>query len=55
MSYKINKMMHFQQNLDAQADLSHVMRKMAFTYAKTKTLISFAVTGMLISAFVFAT
>ena len=35
--------------------LSRVMRKPTFTYAKTKTQISFAVTAKLISAFVFAT
>ena len=34
--------------------LSLVMRKPAFSYAKTKTQISFAVTAKLISAFVFA-
>ena len=35
--------------------MSPVMRKPAFAYAKTKTLIGFAVTAKLISAFVFAT
>ena len=33
--------------------MSHVVRKPAFAYAKTKTQISFAVTAKLISAFVF--
>ena len=35
--------------------MSRVVRKPAFAYAKTKTQISFAVTAKLISAFVFAT
>ena len=35
--------------------LSRVMRKPAFSYGKTKTQISFAVTAKLISAFVFST
>ena len=35
--------------------LSRVVRKRPFSYAKTKTQISLAVTGKLISAFVFAT
>ena len=36
-------------------NLSQVMRKPTFSYAKTKTQISFAVTAKLVSAFVFAT
>ena len=36
-------------------NMSLVMRKPVFAYAKTKTQISFAVTAKLISAFVFAT
>ena len=36
-------------------NLSRVVRKPDFAYAKTKTQISFAVTAKLISAFVFAT
>ena len=36
-------------------NLSRVMRKPDFAYAKTKAQISFAVTAKLISAFVFAT
>ena len=36
-------------------NMSRVVRKPAFAYAKTKTQISFAVTAKLISAFVFAT
>ena len=35
-------------------DMSRVMRKPVFAYAKTKTQISCAVTAQLISAFVFA-
>ena len=35
--------------------VSHIVRKPAFAYAKTKTQISFAATAKLISAFVFAT
>ena len=41
--------------INLYADMSRVMRKPNFTYAKTKTQISFAVTAKLISAFVFAT
>ena len=36
-------------------EVSRVMRKPVFAYAKTKTQISFAVTAKLISTFVFAT
>ena len=41
--------------INLYADMSRVMRKPNFAYAKTKTQISFAVTAKLISAFVFAT
>ena len=41
--------------INLYADMSHVMRKPNFTYAKTKKQINFAVTAKLISAFVFAT
>ena len=37
-----------------KANMSRVVRKRIFAYAKTKTQISFAVTAKLISAFVFA-
>ena len=41
--------------VEDDTELSRVMRKPTFAYAKTKTQISFAVTAKLISAFVFAT
>ena len=41
-------------NYTQRKEMSRVMRKPVFAYAKTKTQISFAVTAKLISAFVFA-
>ena len=48
VNYKVKKDLHHN-------NLSHVVRKPDFAYAKTNAQISFAVTGKLISAFVFAT
>ena len=45
----------FDETFHRGYDMSRVVRKPDFAYAKTKTQISFAVTAKLISAFVFAT
>ena len=46
---------HGERAISVDHDISSIMRKPAFCICQNKTQISFAVTGKLISAFVFAT
>ena len=52
---KIELTKRFLMSNEISLDMSHAMKKWIFAYAKTKTQISFTVTGKLISSFVFTT